>query len=283
VTRWTRRLTTEQPLDPGVNADAYLARLGLERDAVTPPDSAALAHLQRTHVRTVPFENLAITGPPGDDETGPGVSLALPQLFEKIVRRERGGFCYELNGLFGWLLADLGYDVDRIAGGVLDDDGVPSPPANHLTSVVTLDRRYVVDVGVATPTIRRPLPLDGEVVEDEAGVAWRVRPSDRPDADYRTEFRRPGRESFEPRYVFRDVPRDLDYVAATCEYLTTAPESPFTGEPFLTIATAEGHAKLKAGTLSHSVAGEVTEESVPEAAWPAVVEREFGIRLAGGD
>ena len=261
-----------------VDADAYLTRLGLDRAAVQSLDRDALATLQRAHVTTVPFETLAITGPPGDAD-GAGVSLALTDLFEKLVRRERGGFCYELNGLFGWLLGELGYDVQRAAGRVLGGDETAFPPDNHLTNLVTLDRRYVVDVGVATPAIRRPLPIEGDVVEDEAGIAWRVRPSDRDDADFRTEFRRPGRSSFEPRYVFADEPRALDSVASTCEYLATAPESPFTGEPFLTIATPEGHLKLKEGTLSRSRGGEVTEEAVSDDEWATVVAAEFGVSL----
>ena len=162
-----------------MNADRYLARVGLDRADVAALDHEALRCLQRAHVLTVPFENIAITGDP-DGHGAEGVSLALEDLYEKIVERERGGFCYELNGLFGWLLAELGFETERLAARVLDDEGRARPPANHHTNVVTLDRRYVVDVGVAIPTIRQPLPLDGEIREDEAGVAWRIVESERP-------------------------------------------------------------------------------------------------------
>jgi len=195
-----------------VNADRYLDRLGLARADVAPPDHEALRTLQAAHVRTVPFENIAITGDP------------------------------EGNGAEG----------------------------------VTLDRRYVVDVGVAVPTIRQPLPLDGTLREDEAGVAWRVVESDRPDADYCAQFRNPGGD-WQNRYVFRDRPVTLDFFRASCEFLAAAPESPFTSDPFATIATPSGHRKLEPGTLTVIENGETRERPVDPREWHDVLEREFGI------
>ena len=160
-----------------MDADCYLERLGLARVDVEARDRDALERLQRAHVRAVPFENLSIAGDPvgagsegAEQKERAGVSLDLEDLYPKVVERERGGFCYELNGLFSWLLAELGFQTERLAARVLDDDGRARPPANHHTNAVTLDRRYVVDVGVAVPTIRQPLPLDGSVREDEVGV-----------------------------------------------------------------------------------------------------------------
>jgi N-hydroxyarylamine O-acetyltransferase len=272
-----------------VDADCYLERLGLARVDVEARDRDALERLQRAHVRAIPFENLSIAGDPvgagsegAEEKERAGVSLDLEDLYRKVVERERGGFCYELNGLFGWLLAELGFQTERLAARVLDDDGRARPPANHHTNAVTLDRRYVVDVGVAVPTIRQPLPLDGSVREDEVGVAWRVARSERPDADYCTEFRNPG-EDWEKRYVFRDRPVELGFFGASCEFLATAPESPFTGEPFVTIATGRGHRKLEPGTLTVIEGGETRERPVEPREWHDVLEREFGLAYRGGD
>jgi len=260
-----------------VNADHYLERLGLAPVDVASPDHDALARLQRAHVLTVPFENIAITGDP-DGNGAEGISLDLSDLYAKIVECERGGFCYELNGLFGWLLADLGFESERLAARVLDEAGRARPPANHHTNVVTLDRRYVVDVGVAIPTIRQPLPLDGGVREDAAGVTWRVVESERPDADYCAQFCNPGGD-WQRRYVFRDRPVDLDFFRASCEFLVTAPESPFTSDPFATIATPAGHRKLEPGTLTIVEGSETRERPVDPREWHDVLEREFGISL----
>jgi N-hydroxyarylamine O-acetyltransferase len=259
-----------------VDPDRYLGRIGLSPTDIDGTDFRALETLQRAHVRNVPFENLAITGDPSGTGRDAGVTLGIEGLYRKIVERERGGFCYELNGLFGWLLEALGFETERIAARVLDEAGNASPPANHHANVVTLDGRYLVDVGVAIPTVRRPLPLDGRVREDEVGVAWRVVESDRPDADYCTQFREPG-EDWQNRYVFRDRTVDLGFFRATCEFLATAPESPFTGDPFVTIATGSGHLKLERDRLTVREGGREREEPIDPREWNAVLEREFGI------
>jgi N-hydroxyarylamine O-acetyltransferase len=262
-----------------VDPDRYLARLGLDRDAVREHTVGSLGRLQRAHVLTVPFENLAIVGDPFADEQGPGVTLALPALYAKFVEHERGGYCFELNGLFGWLLSELGFSSERIAGRVVRDDDSARPPANHHAHVVSLDRRYVVDAGLGVPTMRRPLPLDGTERTDEAGVSWRIVESDRPDADYLTQVRTPDDEDWTDRYVFRDRPRDLSFFAATCEYLASAPESPFTGDPVVSIATPEGHKKLSRDRLIVRADGRREEREVPPAEWHDILASEFGLQL----
>jgi N-hydroxyarylamine O-acetyltransferase len=272
------------------NPDSYLDRIGLDPDATRDPDFESLARLQRAHVTSVPFETLSITGDPfgtevveRDDEVGEpdaeGVVLTLPHLYEKIVERERGGFCFELNGLFGWFLEDLGFEADRIAAGMLGDDGDPRPPANHHTHLVSLDRTYVVDVGTGTPPIRRPIPLDGSEVTDAAEVEWRVVESDRPDAEYLTQYREPTDEEWTDRYVFDATPRKLSYFEATCDYLATAPESTFTGDPVVSMATEGGHKKLSRGTLTRSERGDETELEVDDEEWHDVLESKFGLRF----
>jgi len=259
------------------DVEQYLSRIGLSPADARSRDRETLARLQRAHVTSVPFETLAITGDPFGSRDGDGVSLAIPDLYEKVVTRSRGGFCFELNGLFGWLLAELGFDADRVAAMMLHE-GDPRPPANHHSHVVTLDRRYVVDVGMGTPQLRRPLPLDGEPVADSVGVEWRVVGSDRPDADHLTQYREPADDDWSDRYVFSDAPRDLDYFEATCEFLSSAPESPFTGDPVAAIATDGGYSKLTPDALTRTRRGETAERDVPEAEWDDVLEREFGLR-----
>ena len=68
---------------------AYLERLGVATPAVS--DAAGLRTLHRAHQLTVPFENLSI-------HLAEPISLDEADLIDKIVRRRRGGFCYELNG-----------------------------------------------------------------------------------------------------------------------------------------------------------------------------------------
>jgi len=262
-----------------VDVDAYLDRIGLTRASVETETLETLALLQRAHVLAVPFENLSIVGDPAGLIEPGRIELSVGALYEKIVERERGGYCFELNGLFNWLLEELGFDVDRIAARVTHE-GTARPPANHHTNVVTLDRRYVVDVGVGAPMMRRPIPLDGSPQTDDVGVTWRVAESDRPDATYCTQHRPADGGEWSTRYVFDDVPRELRYFEATNDFLQSAPESPFTSDPFVVTATDEGYRKLSGDTRTEQLGGTEQEQTVGDAAWETTLRREFGSAIS---
>lgn len=261
-----------------MDTERYLARIGLEPDDVWAPTLETLAALQVAHVTTVPFETLSITGDPSGEHFGEGVSLALPDLYWKIVEDERGGFCFELNGLFVWLLAALGFEVDRLAAQVLDDDGDPRPPANHHAIRVTLEEPYLVDVGLGSRKLRRPLPIGGRVGPDDTGFEWRTVESDRPDADHLVQTRGPAATEWSDRYIFTETPRELSYFEATCEHLATAPESNFTGDPYVNVGTDSGYKKLTPEAFVESVEGEEEEREIDEDEWAELLAAEFGIR-----
>ncbi|AGN00822.1 arylamine n-acetyltransferase [Salinarchaeum sp. Harcht-Bsk1] len=291
---------------PRLDADRYLRRIGLDADAVAASDRdrELLARLQSAHARSVPFETLSICGHPHPDAgagyDGEPIDLTTEWLYEKLVERERGGFCYELNGAFAWLLDDLGFDVQRCDARVASDDGGYGIPADHLTLVVDLDdgsssreasgnRRadsspHLVDVGVGAPVVRRPVPLDGSVVDNGLGVEWRLVAPQRPDADYRLEYREPASWSNEetewtPRYILQDEARELSFFEAGCEYHSTAPDSHFTGDSIAMQATGEGHVTLSPGALTRTVRGETEKRDVEPEAYDRLLAEEIGIRL----
>jgi N-hydroxyarylamine O-acetyltransferase len=131
--------------------EAYLARLGLSHPMA--PTLEFLQGLQRAHAQTIPYENLAVLA-------GKPVSLDAPDLFRKIITERRGGYCFELNSLFGWLLQQLGYEVEFRMGRVWLRDPDAVPPRNHGTNVVHVAGRSVIaDVGFGGRAPRRPLDL----------------------------------------------------------------------------------------------------------------------------
>jgi N-hydroxyarylamine O-acetyltransferase len=259
-----------------LSTEGYLARLGIPRDEPVSPDRPTLERLQRAHVLTVPFETFSIGGDPFGDRDGGGVSLSLPTLYEKTVDERRGGFCFELNGLFGWLLSELGFDVTRLAGRMVQAIEVP---ANHHPLLVRLDRPYVVDVGMGSPMLRSPIALGESSAPDDAGVSWRLVESDRPDADHLLQYRTEADE-WADRYVFDTTPRSLGYFAATCEYLQNAPESGFTGDPVATMATPDGYKKLNPETFSLTRGGGSEERSVDADEYSSLLETEFDIAFS---
>ena len=107
----------------------------------------------------VPFENLSV-------HLDEHISLDVPDLYAKVVTRRRGGFCYELNGLFAVLLAELGHDV-ALHSARVRQDGRWGPPLDHLALVVG---NLLVDVGFGAHSTH-PLRLDtAEEQHDPSGV-----------------------------------------------------------------------------------------------------------------
>src|SRR3954469_4622706 len=114
-----------------MDLQAYLRRINYPGNQA--PTAAILCELHRAHLLAVPFENL-------DIHLGRAISLNQDALFNKIVTRRRGGFCYELNGLFALLLRGLGFEVTLLAAGVARADGGFGPEFDHMTLHVTTPR-----------------------------------------------------------------------------------------------------------------------------------------------
>src|SRR5262245_6174322 len=134
-----------------MNIQAYLDRI--DYHGPLDPTAETLRALHVAHLLAVPFENLNI---------GMGWPIVLEHdaLFEKIVLRRRGGFCYELNGLFAALLSALGFEVTMLSAGVARAAGGFRPEFDHLTLLVPGIRQGGWGVGEAAPPIPHlPSPI----------------------------------------------------------------------------------------------------------------------------
>jgi N-hydroxyarylamine O-acetyltransferase len=126
----------------------YLDRIG--HGGTVEPNFDTLAALQQAHVCSVPFENL-------DVQLGRTLSIRVEDAYEKIVLNSRGGWCYEQNGLFGWALSKIGFDVTRIAASVMRDQRGEASTASHLCLLVRstgLKSIHLVDVGFGGSMIK---------------------------------------------------------------------------------------------------------------------------------
>ncbi|MDH5609091.1 MAG: arylamine N-acetyltransferase [Cyclobacteriaceae bacterium] len=132
----------------------YLDRIGLKKES---PTLAYLKKLQRHHLLHIPFENL-------DIHYGKRIHLDYRLVYEKIISGTRGGYCYELNGLFFHLLCQLGYHCYPTGSQFYLGEGSYSRPMDHLQLVVQLEERnYLVDVGTISG-ITQPLLITPETV-----------------------------------------------------------------------------------------------------------------------
>jgi N-hydroxyarylamine O-acetyltransferase len=213
----------------------YLERIGAKRP--TRPDAAALAELQERHLLTIPFENLSI-------HLGQAIVLDEEALFDKVVRRRRGGFCYELNGAFSALLRALGYEVAMLSARVHGERGRLGPPFDHMALRVEAEAPWLVDVGFGRFSTR-PLPWRmGEAERDREGT-FRLIEASAGDIDvdldgalqYRIEARPRALADFEP----------------TCWWHQTSPKSHFTQSLVCTRLTERGRITLSGRKLLETV------------------------------
>jgi N-hydroxyarylamine O-acetyltransferase len=148
-----------------IDAGAYLERIRYHGS--TAPTLGTLRGLHLAHLLSVPFENL-------DVSLGRPLRTQPEALFEKIVRRRRGGLCYELNGAFAELLRALGFRVELLSAAVCREPDVWGLPFDHLTLRVTLDEPWLADVGFGRDSFREPLRLETAEPQERYGVTYRL-------------------------------------------------------------------------------------------------------------
>jgi N-hydroxyarylamine O-acetyltransferase len=192
-----------------------------------------LRGLQVAHLLAVPFENLSI-------HARQPITLEDGALFAKIVERRRGGFCYEANGLFAALLRALGFNVVMLSAEVAQAGGGFGPDFDHMSLMVVLERRWLVDVGFGD-SFREPLRLDERSEQVQGDRAYRILA----DGPYLVLTRRSndGGE-WDAQYRFTMRPHEYADYAEMCRYHQTSPESHFTKARICSRATEEGRITL---------------------------------------
>jgi N-hydroxyarylamine O-acetyltransferase len=255
----------------------YLERIRF--DGPVCADLKTLGALQRAHTHAIPFENL-------DVQLGRPVSIALEPSFDKLVRRRRGGWCFEMNRVFGWALQEIGFDVTRLSAGVHRIRIGDFQLGNHLCLRVMLDQPYLVDVGFGG-SLTGPMPLRAG---DRDDPPYQLNLSETPDGFWRfTETAHGDPATFD----FKNEIADEARFEAKCQYLQTSKDSGFVQSLVVQRRAGDSHLTLRGRVLSiahpthleksllHS-ADELVETlrtrfdlDVPEAAtlWPRIVAK----------
>ncbi|WP_163505728.1 arylamine N-acetyltransferase family protein [Fodinicola acaciae] len=240
---------------------AYLDRIGARWNGSADADS--LRDLQIAHLRSVPFENLSI-------HLGETIVLDEEHVLAKIVDRRRGGFCYELNGAFGFLLSALGYRV-TLLGARTYGGGNWGPPFDHMAIRVDLAEPWLVDVGFGRFT-HHPIRLDGRDDQDDPGGTFRI--TEEPDGDLTVT----GDGS--PEYRLETRPRPLADFAPTCWWQQTSPTTHFTQSLVCSLVTDAGRVTLSGDTLTITTGADREEVKLSSDAEILAAYRDrFGIEL----
>jgi len=205
----------------------YLERVGL--DSVPSPDPTGLAAVHRAHLYSIPFENL-------DIHLGTPIRLDRDGLFDKLVGRRRGGFCYENNLVFAGALLALGFRLDLLSARVWGEAAF-GPPFDHMTLRVWFgDIAVLADVGFGD-SFELPLPLDDLWHQRAEGERFRLRS----EGDEWTLEILPedGRDPV-PLYCFDLTPRPPEDYRPMCHFQQTSPDVWFTQRWVVTLPTERG-------------------------------------------
>ena len=242
---------------------AYFGRIGYVGEPRA--DLATLRALHRAHLLAIPYENL-------DVQLGRPVMLDDDAAFEKIVGRGRGGWCYEMNGLFAAVLEEIGFKVTRVAGAVMREAMGDIVLGNHLVLLVHVDGEpWIADVGLGDgsldPFVLRAGPFS--VAGYRFGLArldrmwWRFQ-----------NHEQSGARSFD----FIPEPSLPGVLAAHCEWQQTAPESTFVMNLIVQRFTGQEILRLH-GRVLRTLRPHSTRERVLSSAddLVRVLDRQFGL------
>jgi N-hydroxyarylamine O-acetyltransferase len=233
-----------------MNQEKYLNRIGID-ETNFPLNIETLTILQRKHLLKVPFENL-------DIHWKRPIILDNTKFYEKIVNQKRGGFCYELNGLFYELLTKLGFSCKIISAGVCGRDGKFGPEYDHLAILTKIENlEYLVDVGFGDFSAT-PLRFELETEQKDANGTFLIRKFD---DEYFEVVKKEG-EIWQSEYIFKDSARDLSEFTEMCNFHQTSPASHFTRGKLCSIMTENGRKTLTDKLFIKTVNAEKRESKV---------------------
>jgi len=248
-----------------VNVEKYLARIGMEKTGVV-ADIAGLKMLQRQHLLNVPFENL-------DIHWQRPITLDTDAFYRKIVGENRGGFCYELNGLFNELLRALGFETRLLSARVGMADGIFTDEYDHTAILVIIgEMQYLADVGFGSFSAE-PLQFVTELEQTDDSGVFMVR---RHDDEY-FEVAKQVDFGWKAEYIFKPLGHDLSEFEDRCEWQQTSPDSHFTRNRICSIMTLTGRKTLTDNKFIETHGNERIETQVSEADFDTVLLREFSM------
>lgn len=246
--------------------EGFFRRIGMDPETPVVHTAEFLGRVQSQCVLSLAYENLDIL-------KGKPIDLAPDALYDKIVTRGRGGYCFELNGLLAHMLREMGFAVgERFARYLRGETEIPM--RRHRVAIVRLsDTDYLCDIGVGQIAPRLPLQLQPGLVQTQNGETYKFERDplhgwmlyDLHDGEWR------------PYICFTDdVQYEVDFVQPSffCE---AHPSSPFNKEPMIAIKTPEGHRTID-GRIYKIFEGETLihiEENISDDRMNALLANEF--------
>lgn len=238
-----------RPKSLNIDVEKYLARIKCERERI--PTLKYLKQLHKAHLFKIPFENL-------DIHMGNEIILDIKKIYAKVVLNKRGGFCYELNGLFFHLLLHLGYQCHLISARTYEGETI-GPEFDHVAILVYLDDQvYLLDVGFGDLFLEPKLVQPGKLQMDYTRY---FRMDKNIDGEYTVQMSHNSLD-FEPKYIFTKTERQYIEFIDMCRYHQLNEKSHFTKKKMITRATSKGRITLTDTKLIATASGKKEERAI---------------------
>lgn len=248
-----------------MDLDSYFERIGYAGPAR--PDLDCLSNVHRHHVQAIPYEDL-------DVQLGRPLDLDPARIRRKLINERRGGWCYEMNGLLGWALAEIGFSVTRMTGGVMRSERGDDAYGNHLVLRVDLDgESWIADAGLGD-ALHEPIRLqEGDHLQN--GRTYRLT---RLETDVWRFENHSGR--LPPTMDFINAPADEALFERVCSDLQVNPESTFVQNLMCFRCRADGGVDMLLGRLhANYTSGEPAQRLLnDQAEFAEALEKLFGLR-----
>jgi len=263
---------------PTLSIEKYLERINYNGDLSISYDT--LSHLVFCHFTSVPYENLDILN-------NIPLSLEIPDLYDKIVNRRRGGYCFELNALFNWLLEKTGFKIQNFFARFLLNKVCEIPMRRHRVMKIEIDGAYyIADVGVGNEVPVRPLQLDENHIGQEIamrGLVFRFRKDEL--FGWVLQSKNPQKDPNEWKDIYgftEEIQFEIDFIQPNfwCQY---SQDSPFRVQNWLALRTATGKYTIDGNVFKiYDMTGpqlKITEKIFEPHEFDDILKAYFGIVL----
>ena len=216
-----------------LSTEKYLKRINY--DGVLAVSYDTLSRLTYCHFTSVPYENLDILN-------HIPLSLEIPDIYDKIVNRRRGGYCFELNALFNWLLKEIGFHTDSFLSRFLMNEPTDKIPIrrHRVMKTVIEGKAYIADVGVGVEVPLYPLELIENKETEIRGIIYRFRKDELLGWVLQSRNFKKNESEWKDIYGFtEEIQYEIDFVQPNfwCQY---SPDSPLNRQHKIALRTETG-------------------------------------------
>lgn len=218
---------------------------------------------------SIPFEVL-------DIHMGNKISLKLNKIFDKVIHRRRGGYCYELNALFNAFLTQIGYDSYLISAKIYDQ-GKFGPEFDHMAIIVRLDNLWLIDVGHGDLFIE-PVQIIPDVLQEGVFKHFKINKSDT--NEYLLSESLKQETNFICKYKFSTVPRTVKEFEKLNLWKQSSKESFFVQNRVCTLPNENGRKTIMNSTFKIKTENHIEKTEIKsDAQLLEILKLEFNIDL----